>query len=109
MNINSLVFMFELIQRWQLAHHSVDGDVPLAPLLGFPGLLPAADLLRRQSQQPAHLLPEEVAVSIVNGSIVGQYFQARHLVTLKGKHQGDDRQQLLGSKGESRVPLKKQA
>lgn len=79
--------MFELLQRWQLAHHSVDGDVPLPSLLGFPGLLPAANLLGRQAQQPAHLLSEEDAISIVNGPVVGQYFQARNLVALKEKQQ----------------------
>lgn len=72
--------------RWvQLTYHGVHGDFSLPLLQGFSGLLPAADLLRRQAQQPAHLLPEEVTVSIINGPTVSQYLHSRHLVALKGK------------------------
>lgn len=59
----------ELRLRWQPSYHGVDGGLPLALLQSFSCLLPAADLLWRQAQQPAHLLPEEVTVPIINRPI----------------------------------------
>lgn len=77
--------LFHRIRRVQLTYHCVHGDFSLPLLQGFSGLLPAADLFWRQAQQPAHLLPEEVTVSIINGPIVSQYLHSRHLVALEGK------------------------
>lgn len=66
-------------------YHSVDGGLSLPFLQGFPGLLPAADLLWRQAQQPAHLFPEEVAVAIINRPVISQDLHSRHLIALKGE------------------------
>lgn len=77
--------VFDRIRWVQLTYHGVHGDFSLPLLQGFSGLLPAANLLWRQAQQPAHLLPEEVTVSIINGPIVSQYLHSRHLIALEGK------------------------
>ena len=67
------------------AYHGVDGGLSLPFLQGFLGLLPAADLLWRQAQQPAHLLPEEATVAIVNRPVVREDLHSRHLVALQRK------------------------
>lgn len=76
----------ELIKWWQRSYHGVDGGFSFTFLQSFSRLLPAADLLWRQAQQPTHLLPEEVSVPIINRPIVCQYLHSRDLVALRGKH-----------------------
>ena len=65
-----------------VSYHSADGGLSLPFLQSFPGFLPAADLLWRQAQQPADLLPEEAAVAVVDGPIVGHDGHAWHLIAL---------------------------
>lgn len=66
------------------SYHSTDCALSLPLLQGLPGLLAAANPLWSQTQQPAHLLPEEAAISVVNRPIVGQDLHSRHLIALRG-------------------------
>lgn len=83
--VDFLYLVTQLNERRQQSYHSVDSGIPLSLLQGFSGLLPAADLLWCQAQQPAHFLPEEATVAIVNRSIVSQDFHSRHFIALQEK------------------------
>lgn len=82
----TLWWSVEPIQWRRRSYHGVDGGFPFTFLQSFSRLLPAADLLWRQAQQPTHLLPEEVSVPIINRPIVCQYLHSRDLVALRAKH-----------------------
>lgn len=67
------------------SYHGADRGLALSFLQSFPGLFPAADLLGRQTQHPAHFLPEEAAIAVVDGPVVCQDFHTRHFIALDKK------------------------
>lgn len=64
------------------SYHSADRGLSLSFLQSFPGLFPTADLFGRQTQHPAHFLPEEAAIAVVDGPIVCQDFHPRQFIAL---------------------------